>query len=81
MDENHKLMGNFEKIFEKFKKISYEICEECIILAYFSKTLTNHALNFRAFERNPESVGKFCEFFDENSIEKFKFKYFLKICY
>ena len=44
-----------------------------MILAYFSKGLTNHALNFRAFGRKTEIEEKSLEtleIFDETSLEK-----------
>ena len=46
LDENHKLLGNFEKIFENFQKISKENCEKCIILAYFSKKFSKPCFFF-----------------------------------
>ena len=46
-------------LFENFQKISLENCEKCIILAYFSKKLTNHALIFRAFGRKTQFAENF----------------------
>ena len=44
-------------------KISQENREKCIILAYFSKNLTNHALIFGAFGRKTQFVGNFEKIF------------------
>ena len=66
--------------FRNFSKNSSENFEKSIILAYFSKSLTNHALIFRAFGRKLQIVGKFeksLEIFDENSIEKLNFYLFM----
>ena len=48
--------GGFTKIF-LIKLLKW------IILAYFSRNLTKHALNFRAFGRKAQIVGKFWEIF------------------
>ena len=70
-------IANSEKIFENFENCSSENCLKCIILAYFSKKLTNYALRFSPFGRkNHKRVGNFdkiLKFFDENSIEKLNF--------
>ena len=45
--------------FRKFSKDFLENLENSIILAYFSKNLTNNALIFRAFGRKLQILGKF----------------------
>ena len=35
LDQKHKLLGDFEKYFEKFQMFPSENCKECITLAYF----------------------------------------------
>ena len=56
------------KFWENFQKISSENCKK-IILAYFSKNLTNNALNFCAFGQKTQFVGNFEKIF-ENFIKK-----------
>ena len=46
----------FQKVFKKFSK---ENCEKCIILAYFSKRVNTLCVNFCAFGRKTQIVGKF----------------------
>ena len=48
-------LGIFAKLFEEFQR---NIAKN-INLAYFSKDLTNHELDFCAFRRKTQSVGKF----------------------
>ena len=60
--------GEFSKIFKKFLRSLLK----CIILAYFSKDLTNHQLIFREFGGKTD-CWKFLKIFDENSIEKLNF--------
>ena len=75
MDEKHKFLGNVEK----FAKNLLRKLQKCIILAYLSKNLTNHALIFRAFGRKYKVLRNFekiLEIFDENSIEKLNFYIF-----
>ena len=45
----------------KFSKDFLIKVRKCIILAYFQKNLTNHALIFRAFGRKTRIVGKILE--------------------
>ena len=45
--------------FLKFAKKFLRKLQKCIILGYFSKNLTNHALVFRAFGRKTQILGKF----------------------
>ena len=55
-----------------------------IILAYFAKHLTQHALIVCAFGRKTKTIGKFSEnlkIFDENAIETLNFFFFLFIFY
>ena len=52
--------GEFSKIFKKF----IEKRAKWIILAYFSKNVTNNALIFRAFGRKTQRVGKYWEDFE-----------------
>ena len=69
------------RIFEDFQTISYENCKKYIILAHFSKKLTNHALIFLAFGRKTQSSGKFWEIFErfyKNSKEKLSFQRFFE---
>ena len=68
------------KFFRKFSKRLQQNflrkLRKCIILAYFSENLTNHALIFRAFGRKTQIDRKFWEnfeIFDQNSIEKLDF--------
>ena len=56
LSKNLRNLGNFEKIFENFQRISYEIFEKCILLAYFSEDLTNPALIFHAFGQKTQIV-------------------------
>ena len=56
LDENHKFLGIFDKFWDIFKKIYLENFGKSIILAYFSKNLTNNALIFRAFERKTQII-------------------------
>ena len=80
LDEKDNLFEILRKFSEILKKISSENCLKCIILAYFSNKLTNYALICCAFGRKTQIVGKFWEnfeFFDENSIEKLIFLYFI----
>ena len=65
------LFQHFSKIFNKtsipllrvltknaiFRNLSLENCEKCIILAYLSKNLTNHALILCAFGRQRQFLG------------------------
>ena len=63
-----------------FQIISFKSFEKSIMLAYFSKSLTNHAWNFRAFGRKIHTEWNFekiLEIFDEYSIEKLNFYLFL----
>ena len=78
LDEKQKLLRNFARIFESFQDFFRNLWK-CIILAYFSKNLTNHALIFCAFGRKCKLLGNFekiLEIFDENSIEKLNFYIF-----
>ena len=50
-------------LFENFQTYFLIKLRKCIILAYFSKHLTNPALIFRAFGRKTKIVGKFWEKF------------------
>ena len=68
-DEKH----NFLESFRRFSKIFIRILLKMNYFAYFHKTLTNHALIFRAFGRKNQIVGKFCEKF-ENFWWKFQRK-------
>ena len=45
------------------RKFSEENCKKCIILAYFSKILTNPAFKFCAFRRKTQCAGNFRENF------------------
>ena len=54
-----KYSKKFQGIFENFLKISSENCKKCIILAYFSKNLTNHALIFCALGPKRQFTGHF----------------------
>ena len=56
------------RIFEKFQKISYENCSKCIILAYFSKNLTNHAVIFRAFAGKAQILENFLKEIAKNPL-------------
>ena len=70
--DNEKYIGNFEKIFENFEKFSSENCQKCIILAYFSKHLTNHALIFARLDEKCKLwkiLRKFSKIF-KNYIQK-----------
>ena len=60
------------------RKFSEENCER-IILAYFSKNLTNHAFKFCAFGRTTQFLGNFEKIFE--SFSKNFFKKFLKMHY
>ena len=58
---------SYWKIWEKFRNFSKNLLRKmrkCIILAYFSKNLTNYALIFRAFGRKTQIVGKCWENFE-----------------
>ena len=67
-----KMLGNFEK----FSKNFLRKLQKCIILANFSKDLTNYALVFRAFGRKTQIVGNF-ENFSKNFLRKLqKMNYF-----
>ena len=46
---NTQFIWNFEKIFESFQKNLLGKLQKCIVLSYYSKILTNHALIFRRF--------------------------------
>ena len=59
-------IGNSERTFDSFKKIFLKNLRKCIILAYFSKHLTNHSMIFRAFGPKCKLLGNF-----ENSWWKF----------
>ena len=75
------LIGNFEKIFENFEKISKENCKKCIIFAYFSINLTNHALLFSAFGRKTKSwkmLRKFSKIFLRKLLKCIILAYFFK---
>ena len=50
-------------LLENFQTYFLIKLRKCIILAYFSKHLTNRALIFYAFGRKTQIVGKFCENF------------------
>ena len=52
-------LGEKHNLLESLRKFSLENCEKFIVLVYFSKNLTNHALIFRAFGRKLQIVGKF----------------------
>ena len=41
------------------RKFSQENCEKCIILAYFSKELTNHAFDFGPVRQKTQFIGNF----------------------
>ena len=80
------LLGNFYKIFENFRNFPSENCKQCIILTYFSNILTNYALTFCTLDKKHKFLGDFekiLKFFDENSIEKLNFLFFIfsKICF
>ena len=55
----------FWDYFRKFWKDFLRKWQKCIILAYFSKYLTNHALIFPARGRKTQIVGKFWENFED----------------
>ena len=68
--------GPGRRIFANFQTDFLRKLRKCIILAYFSKNLTNHALIFRAFGQKTQFVGNFekmLKMFDEKSIEKMNF--------
>ena len=58
-DKKRYLQAIFEKVFKNITKNLLIKIRKCIILAYFSKNLTNHAFNFCAFGRKTQIVGKF----------------------
>ena len=60
------MLGNFEKIFENFERISSKNCEKWIILGDFSQKLRKHALIFCGFGRKRQIIGNFEKGF-ENS--------------
>ena len=64
----------FWENFRKFSKNFLRNLQKCIILAYFSKNLTNHSLIFCALGRKAQIVGKFWENF-----ESFWWKFYRKI--
>ena len=55
---------NYKKFMRKFSKMFLRKLLKCIILAYFSKTLTNDALIFCAFGRKTQIVGNFEKIFE-----------------
>ena len=55
LEEKHNVL----EILRKFSKYFLRKLRKCIILAYFSKKLTNHALIFCAFGRKTQIAGKF----------------------
>ena len=73
MDEKHKLLGNVEKILKIFKNFLKKIAKMHYFSIFF-KRLTNHALNFCAFGRKTQIVGKFWENF-----ENFWWKFYRKL--
>ena len=52
LDENEKIIWNFEKISKDFGNFSTENCKKCIILHIFQKQVTNHALIFAPLDYN-----------------------------
>ena len=64
LDKKNKLLGNFEKIFENYKKVILRKLRKCIILADFSQILRKHALIFCAFWRKRQVIENFEKFFD-----------------
>ena len=77
MDENHKFLGIFDRFLKIYKKLYLENFEKSIILAYFSKNLTNRALIFRAFGQTRKLLRNFEKILNEISIEKMNFYLFL----
>ena len=80
MDEKHNLLENLRKFSKIFKNFLRKL-QKCIILAYFSENLINHALNFCAFDEKRKWFGnceKILKIFVENSIDKWHFKLFLE---
>ena len=70
----------FWENFRKFSKFFLRNLLICIILAYVTKALTNHLLLLCAFWWKTQIVGKCWEnlkIFDENSIEKLLFYFFI----
>ena len=51
-----------------FKKNSFRKLQKCIILAYFSTNLKNHALIFRRFWRNTQILEKLWERYTQTSL-------------
>ena len=59
-----KYSKNISKYFRKFLKIFLRKLQKRIVLAYFSKNLTNHALIFYAFGRKRQCIGNFEKIFE-----------------
>ena len=69
-------IGNFEKFFEIFQRISEGNCKISIILAYFSKNELTYGFIFRRLDEKHKLLGRFeklLEMFDKNSIGKLNF--------
>ena len=76
LSQKQKLLGFLRKFSKIFKSFSRRL-QNCISWVYFSKKTTNHALYFCALGRKTQIVGKFWEIFDEISIEKLNFYFFI----
>ena len=59
-------IGNFEKSFENFQKISKENCKN-IMLAYFSKKFKKPCADFCAFGRKTQFIRNFEKVFEHIS--------------
>ena len=55
--------ANRGKFWENFEKPSSKNCEKCIILAFFKRILTNHALIFSRLDEKHKLLGNFEKIF------------------